>query len=98
MTDDVIKVFDDVIIFETYDQVIFITYSLKIKCIKFHGFSMKRTGFIVIFLLWAKKPARERVKEQFSVNKISLMEAISSIYLFRLVFYLSLLGQIPLCA
>ena len=38
------------IIFETCDQVTFITYSLKIKRIKFHGFLMKRTGFIVIFL------------------------------------------------
>ena len=57
VTDDVIKVFDVVIIFETCDQVIFITYSLKIKRIKFHGFSMKRTGFIVIFLPRAKKPS-----------------------------------------
>ena len=29
VADDVIKVFDDIIIFETCDQVIFITYSLK---------------------------------------------------------------------
>ena len=50
VTDDIIKFFDDVIIFETCDQVIFIACSLKIKHIKFHGFSMKRTGFIVIFL------------------------------------------------
>ena len=54
VTDEVIKVFDDVFIFETSVQVIFITYSLKIKRIKFHGFSMKKTGFIVIFLPWAK--------------------------------------------
>ena len=54
VTDYVIKIFDDVIIFETCDQVILIIYSLKIKPTKFHGFLMKRTGFIVIFLPWAK--------------------------------------------
>ena len=56
VTDQVIKVFGQVIIFETCDQVIFITYSLKIKRIKFHGFSMKRTGFIVFFMPRVKKP------------------------------------------
>ena len=50
VTDDIIKFFDDVIIFETCDQVIFIACSLKIKHIKFHGFPVKRTGFIVVFL------------------------------------------------
>ena len=38
VTDNVIKVFDDVILFETFNKVIFITYNLKIKRIKFHGF------------------------------------------------------------
>ena len=56
VTDDVIKVFDNAIIFEICDQVIFITYSLKIKRIKLHGFLMKRTGFIVIFLPRTKEP------------------------------------------
>ena len=56
VNDDVIKFFNDVIIFETCDKVIFITYSLKIKRIKFHGFSMNRTGFIVIFPPRAKRP------------------------------------------
>ena len=46
VNDDVIKVFDDLIILETCDQVIFITCSLNIKRIKFHGFSMKRTGHL----------------------------------------------------
>ena len=59
---------DNVIIFETCDQIIFITYILKIKCIKFHGFSMKRTGFIVIFLLRAKKP--HPVFEKFKKSRL----------------------------
>ena len=49
------KFFDDSIIFKVCDQVILIPYILKMKHIKFHGLSMKRTGFIVIFLLWEKK-------------------------------------------
>ena len=56
VTDDVIKVFDEVNSFETCDQVIFISYSLKIKRIKFHGLSMKKTGFIVMFLPRANNP------------------------------------------
>ena len=49
VTDDAIKVF------KTCYQVTFITYHLKIKRIKFHRFSIKRTGFGVIFLPRAKK-------------------------------------------
>ena len=45
MTDEVIEIFDSVIIFEICDQAIFIIYSLKVKGIKFHGFSIKRAGF-----------------------------------------------------
>ena len=45
MTDEVIESFDSVIIFEICDQAIFIICSLKVEGIKFHGFSIKRTGF-----------------------------------------------------
>lgn len=38
VTDDVIKFFGDVIIFEICDQFVFITYNLKNKRIKFHSF------------------------------------------------------------
>ena len=55
VTDNVVKVFDDVILFETFNKVIFITYNLKIKRIKFHGFLMKRTGFKLIFSAAGKK-------------------------------------------
>ena len=55
VTDEVIKVFNDFITFGTCDEVILITFSLKVKHVKFHWFSMERTGFTVIFLLRAKK-------------------------------------------
>ena len=61
MTDETIKMFDGVIIFETCDQVTFIIYSLKIKGIKFHGFLIKRTDFIEIFLLRAKETFSPRL-------------------------------------
>ena len=84
VTDGFIKVFDDTITFETCDQVIFITYSLKINRIKFHGFSMKRTGFIVIFLAGAKTPPTPcafhfqeifHFGEIFAINKCNNSEA-----------------------
>lgn len=41
VTDNVIKFFGDVIIFEICDQFVFITYNLKNKRIKFHSFLWK---------------------------------------------------------
>ena len=72
VTDDIIKFFDDVIIFETCDQVIFIACSLKIKHIKFHGFPVKRTGFIVVFLPSDQKAPLRLWKVQKSSRGIGL--------------------------
>ena len=91
---DFALVTDDVIIyvkiFETCDQFIFITYSLKIKHIKFHGFSMKRTGFMVIFLPRTKKlppphlrssknPAWDRINQRKDVFNFIEFSYISSL-------------------
>ena len=57
VTVGVMSVFHDVVVFEICDQVILVIYSLKIKRIKFHGFSMKVTGYVVIFLPRVKKPS-----------------------------------------
>ena len=65
VTDDAIKVVDDIIAFKTCYQVTFITYRLKIKRIKFHGFSIKRRRFGVIFCRGPKSPppAFEKLKK-----------------------------------
>ena len=65
VTDGAIRLFDDIIAFKTCYQVTFITYRLKIKRIKFHEFSIKRTGFGVIFCRGPKSPppAFEKLKK-----------------------------------